>query len=30
VPQVEEGLGLAKPGGGLVGAVVFLGTFHSS
>lgn len=23
-------MGLANPGGGLVGAVVFLGTFHSS
>lgn len=27
---MEEGLGLVNPGGGLVGAVVFLGTFHSS
>lgn len=27
---MEEGLGLVSPGGGLVGAAVFLGAFHSS
>lgn len=29
-PHVDDGLVFVKPGGGLVGAVVFLGTFHSS